>query len=186
VLALVPGEHPLLARRVNYFDSPWFLGYFDPHPNHPPPPTLCELGEMAAAPKPPSRQPRNPKLLARLVVLGGLLVGAMGPLVWSLSGGGSTGGSTERHRINFSGTWVQPPAAVIETTHVRYATVSTVNLNLRQGPAPSYDIVGVMPEGTRVKIIRDASDGWQELEVPGADGRVLRGFANSRFVTPVP
>jgi hypothetical protein len=43
VLALIPGEHPLLARRVNYFESPRFLGYFDPHPNHPPPPTLAEL-----------------------------------------------------------------------------------------------------------------------------------------------
>jgi type IV secretory pathway TraG/TraD family ATPase VirD4 len=43
VLALVPGEHPLLARRVNYFQSRRFLGYFDPHPNHPPPPTLAEL-----------------------------------------------------------------------------------------------------------------------------------------------
>jgi WD40 repeat protein len=44
VLALVPGEHPLLARRVNYFESPRFLGFFDPHPNHSPPPTLAELG----------------------------------------------------------------------------------------------------------------------------------------------
>ena len=43
VLALVPGEHPLLARRVNYFESRRFLGYFDPHPNHSPPPTLAEL-----------------------------------------------------------------------------------------------------------------------------------------------
>jgi len=43
VLALVPGEHPLLARRVNYFESPRFIGYFDPHPNHPPPPTLSEI-----------------------------------------------------------------------------------------------------------------------------------------------
>jgi hypothetical protein len=47
VLALVPGEYPLLARRVNYFDSPWFLGYFDPHPNHPPPPTLEALSRAA-------------------------------------------------------------------------------------------------------------------------------------------
>jgi hypothetical protein len=46
VLALIPGEHPLLARRVNYFESPRFLGYFDPHPNHPPPPTLSELGNF--------------------------------------------------------------------------------------------------------------------------------------------
>jgi type IV secretory pathway TraG/TraD family ATPase VirD4 len=48
VLALVPGEHPLLARRVNYFESPWFLGYFDPHPNHPPPPTLAQIAAEAA------------------------------------------------------------------------------------------------------------------------------------------
>lgn len=47
VLALIPGEHPLLARRVNYFASPRFLGYFDPHPNHPPPPTLAEIAAMA-------------------------------------------------------------------------------------------------------------------------------------------
>jgi type IV secretory pathway TraG/TraD family ATPase VirD4 len=49
VLALIPGEHPLLARRVNYFESPHFLGLFDPHPNHPPPLTLAEL---AARPRP--------------------------------------------------------------------------------------------------------------------------------------
>jgi hypothetical protein len=41
VLALVPGEYPLLARRVNYFESPRFAGCFDPHPNHPPPPTCA-------------------------------------------------------------------------------------------------------------------------------------------------
>jgi hypothetical protein len=47
VLALIPGEHPLLARRVNYFESQRFLGYFDPHPHHPPPPTLAELARLA-------------------------------------------------------------------------------------------------------------------------------------------
>jgi type IV secretory pathway TraG/TraD family ATPase VirD4 len=48
VLALVPGEHPLLARRVNYFESPYFLTYFDPHPNYPPPPTLAQIAADAA------------------------------------------------------------------------------------------------------------------------------------------
>jgi TraM recognition site of TraD and TraG len=43
VLALVPGKYPVLARRVNYFESAHFRGYFDPHPNHPPPPTLAQL-----------------------------------------------------------------------------------------------------------------------------------------------
>ena len=55
VLALIPGEHPLLARRVNYFESPHFLGLFDPHPNHPPPLTLAEL---AAQPRPTLHLPR--------------------------------------------------------------------------------------------------------------------------------
>lgn len=49
VLALIPGEHPLLARRVNYFESSVFEGCFDPHPNYAPPPTLAEL---AARPRP--------------------------------------------------------------------------------------------------------------------------------------
>ena len=55
VLALIPGEHPLLARRVNYFESPHFLGLFDPHPNHPPPLTLAEL---AARPRATLHLPR--------------------------------------------------------------------------------------------------------------------------------
>lgn len=43
MLALIPGEHPLLARRVNYYQSSYFEGFFDPHPNHLPPSTLAEL-----------------------------------------------------------------------------------------------------------------------------------------------
>lgn len=66
LLAFIPGELPLLARRVNYFESPRFLGYFDPHPHHPTPPTLAQLAERAARPeatvltfqKPPAPLPR--------------------------------------------------------------------------------------------------------------------------------
>ncbi|HTV88820.1 MAG TPA: type IV secretory system conjugative DNA transfer family protein [Stellaceae bacterium] len=71
VLALIPGEHPLLARRVNYFESPRFIGYFDPHPNHPPPPTLAELAADAARraaeqvePLPPPAPPPGRQLTA--------------------------------------------------------------------------------------------------------------------------
>ena len=49
VLALIPGEYPLLARRVNYFNSQRFAGYFDPHPNHHPPLTLAELAVRSQA-----------------------------------------------------------------------------------------------------------------------------------------
>ena len=61
VLAITPGRDPLLARRVNYFEAPVFAGRFDPHPDHPPPPTLAELAAMAqrpaAAPALPSPTP---------------------------------------------------------------------------------------------------------------------------------
>jgi type IV secretory pathway TraG/TraD family ATPase VirD4 len=53
VLALVPGKDPLLTRRVNYFSSPYFAGLFDPHPDHPPPPTLAERQSAPAAALPP-------------------------------------------------------------------------------------------------------------------------------------
>ncbi|MGE0279037.1 MAG: type IV secretory system conjugative DNA transfer family protein [Rhizobiaceae bacterium] len=42
VLALIPGEQALVVRRVNYFQSPGFEGFFDPHPDYPAPPTLAE------------------------------------------------------------------------------------------------------------------------------------------------
>jgi hypothetical protein len=45
----MPGQHPLVARRVSYFQSIHFEGLFDPHPNHPPPPTLRELARLKAA-----------------------------------------------------------------------------------------------------------------------------------------
>jgi len=57
VLALIPGEHPMLARRVNYFNSSRFAGYFDPHPNHPPPFTLAELATRPQAAYLPGRPP---------------------------------------------------------------------------------------------------------------------------------
>lgn len=43
MVALLPGEQPMLVRRVNYFQTPRLAGFFDPHPLHPPPPTLPEL-----------------------------------------------------------------------------------------------------------------------------------------------
>lgn len=60
VLALIPGEYPLLARRVNYFESSRFAGYFDPHPNHPPPPTLDELRALARPRLVSQQQPPPP------------------------------------------------------------------------------------------------------------------------------
>jgi type IV secretory pathway TraG/TraD family ATPase VirD4 len=65
VLAVVPGQDSVLARRVNYFEAPAFAGCFDPHPNFPPPPTLAELDRAAALPR-AAAIPDRPRRLARL------------------------------------------------------------------------------------------------------------------------
>jgi type IV secretory pathway TraG/TraD family ATPase VirD4 len=49
VLALTPGQHPLAATRINYFQSPKFEGCFDPHPDHPLPLTLAQLAARDAS-----------------------------------------------------------------------------------------------------------------------------------------
>jgi len=80
VLAFVPGEDPLLVRRVNYYTSPRFAGYFDPHPNHSPPLTLAELAALAREPAqpelklvtPPAR--KRPNFLAPWLGVGGVLL----------------------------------------------------------------------------------------------------------------
>ena len=33
-LALIPGSHPTIVRRTNYFEDPYFVRKFDPHPDH--------------------------------------------------------------------------------------------------------------------------------------------------------
>jgi len=45
---LLPGQQPIVVRRVNYFESPKFAGFFDPHPGYSSPPTLLELAKLRA------------------------------------------------------------------------------------------------------------------------------------------
>lgn len=90
VLALIPGEHPLLARRVNYFESPWFAGYFDPHPDHPTPPTLEERARMAAQQRPhlaaaPVAEETPRRGLMRPAVAVGIVILAVIWVVWMAS-----------------------------------------------------------------------------------------------------
>jgi hypothetical protein len=67
VLVLIPGAQPLPVHRINYFASQKFDGFFDPHPDHPPPPTLAtRIQEIAArkaeihgSEKPPARRTRR-------------------------------------------------------------------------------------------------------------------------------
>jgi Type IV secretory system Conjugative DNA transfer/Bacterial SH3 domain len=318
VLALVPGEYPLLARRVNYFESPWFLGYFDPHPDHRPPLTLDALSRAATQTRSESRNYLR-LLTARRVAIGfgaALSVGAVvylsgmspwgssamkpappkfdfgtpekipsappkfdfGPPVRNVPADDGTtvpapqparpvepqpqpeinpsyaqgaadwrkqkawfDAQTGDYRVgaeywaanrrnrdvpadnacaiaasNYAGQWADfaagcldakilldpfdarradpqykagfndaaaaaSPAGAVSTNPAKFATVSTVNLNLRVGPGPAFASVATLPEGTKVKILKDADNGWQELEVSRSGG-VLRGFANSTFL----
>jgi hypothetical protein len=77
-----------------------------------------------------------------------------------------------------------PSAAASTDGEPIYATVSTINLNLRAGPGVDYPSVVIVPEGTKVRILKDAGDGWDELEIPGSDGQAIHGFANGSFLTP--
>lgn len=79
VLALIPGQHPLLAHRVNYFESPRFLGYFDPHPDprYVRPPTLAELAARARQAASLPSPPRPRRRLAKPLILTGVVLTLM-------------------------------------------------------------------------------------------------------------
>jgi len=83
VLAMIPGEHPLLARRINYYESRYFVGYFDPHPNYP----MSNIHDLAYIPQRRYRwfrfQLRD--FISRPVVLAGILLTVtIGPTIWFL------------------------------------------------------------------------------------------------------
>lgn len=310
VLALIPGEHPLLVRRVNYFAAPWFAGCFDPHPDHPPPPTLAELAAAKATQQSAplsgsvkkSRPPWNSEemigvtaiTLAALVGIGvGIYYWQKDPTPASISpsppatAGSLVAGATmaarppDPQRPPEPQQSSEPPPSAAYTQGVadwrelkawvdaqagdrragvdywaanrsapghvtcataaegysgnaqafnagcqdakrvldpidarradpqyrtgfndeakrfpfesgparaslpRYATVGALNLNLREGPGPSYASLAVVPSGTKVKILKDADDGWEELEVL-VDSQTLHGFSNGKFLTPIP
>lgn len=42
MLALISGQQPLMLQRTNYYEDEMFNGLYDPHPDHPRPPTLYE------------------------------------------------------------------------------------------------------------------------------------------------
>ena len=42
-ISVASGQQPMVLRKANYYEDRSFRGYFDPHPDHPPPPKLIEL-----------------------------------------------------------------------------------------------------------------------------------------------
>jgi hypothetical protein len=87
VLALIPGEHPLPVHRVNYFASHWFDAFFDPHPDHPPPPTIPERIRQIAAAKTaelPAPEKRRLFTLRRAAAIAATIMMIAGVGWWSL------------------------------------------------------------------------------------------------------
>lgn len=134
VLALIPGRQPSLARRVNYFESHYFEGFFDPRPGDPTPRTLAELAtpllEDHSETKIEAQPARKTTSIwgrggVGLVVCFALIVLAMVLLI----------GQSPQVPSNTSVSRPPPkPSEVI----IRYAKVTAPQLNLRAGPAPSY------------------------------------------------
>ena len=74
------------------------------------------------------------------------------------------------YKAGFNDAAASSRASTAAANGAQSATVSTVNLNLRTGPGPGFPSVATLPEGTKVRIVSDAQDGWQKLEVPRSGG----------------
>jgi hypothetical protein len=90
VLVLIPGEHPFPAHRINYFASAWFEGFFDPHPDHLPPPTLAERIDQLNLLKierqtPISSPPNRSRLSRRMLAAAAALMLVIAGVAWSYS-----------------------------------------------------------------------------------------------------
>ncbi|WP_417211648.1 SH3 domain-containing protein [Antarctobacter sp.] len=70
------------------------------------------------------------------------------------------------------------PEFVPESRDLRVVSASRVNL--RDGPATSYDVVAKLDEGVEVEVLDDTGDGWVKLRV--VDGDTL-GWMSDDFLT---
>jgi uncharacterized protein YgiM (DUF1202 family) len=65
----------------------------------------------------------------------------------------------------------------------RYATVAALRLNLRSGPGVTYQSLSTIPQGARVTIVREADNGWFEIDAFGDAGAPIHGFANGKLLS---
>ena len=68
----------------------------------------------------------------------------------------------------------------------QYVEVDTINLNLRLGPGTNFDVVAVMPQGARARVIGTVANGWLELDnIRGNGNQFFHGFANSKYLASI-
>jgi hypothetical protein len=83
---------------------------------------------------------------------------------------------------------VEQPQAATNATAVgnagQYATIKTLNANLRSCAEPSTrcPAVATMPQGFRVKIIATAENGWFRVEARDQRGQVYNGFVSGNVL----
>jgi type IV secretory pathway TraG/TraD family ATPase VirD4 len=178
ILALTPGQHPLAARRINYFESPKFEGCFDPHPDHPPPLTLAELADRNArraaalipAPKP---KPETFGLWDKL------------RLIWLFL-------TSEKPAIGGAVVLGVIILVVIAALNIPSSSASITSgpavvdhpaqLNLRNCPAANCGIVTTLNKGDPVTVTKSYDNGWKAVTVRYDDGTSAKGFVNGDFL----
>lgn len=176
ILALTPGQHPLAARRVNYFQSPKFEGYFDPHPDHPPPLTLAELEARDARRK--ELLPPEPEIVPEpagfleslwrfLTVdhpgIGGVV--ALGVIVLVVIAA-----------LNI-------PSSPASITSGPAVVDNAPQLNLRNCPAANCGIITTINKGDPVTVTKSYDNGWKAVTVRYDDGTTVKGFVNGDFLS---
>jgi hypothetical protein len=91
---------------------------------------------------------------------------------------------TDNQGVAFKPTATPPPAPL--DSSVSYAKVNRNNVNVRVGPGMEYapfDKNFTLKEGATVKVLKETSNGWQEIEAPGSDGKTVHGFVKSALLT---
>lgn len=174
VVALTPGQHPLVARRINYFQSAKFEGCFDPHPDHPPPLTLAELAardawKVAALPPLPEPEivyePEEGFLVSVLNFLFDNWQVALASLAVVVT---LIGYQVFNHRSITSG-----PAVVDNAPQ----------LNLRSCAAANCRVVTTLNKGDPVIVTQSLDNGWKAVTVRYTNGTSAKGFVNGDFLS---
>jgi hypothetical protein len=160
VLALIPGEQPVLAKRIVYYEfSP---GMFDPHPDHPPPPTLAQLAaQPTTAPSPTvtnskSSKPSRRRIIENWIAVAVLIL-VLSPLMYAVLP--NIFSANQHPKLEKREVFIPPP----DTARSHFVTV-THNSNIYQNPDYSSSIVGHVHRHRAVNVT-GATRGWLQVKL---------------------
>jgi type IV secretory pathway TraG/TraD family ATPase VirD4 len=183
ILALTPGQHPLAARRINYFESPKFEGCFDRHPDHPPPLTLAELADRnahraaaraAAQIPPPKPEPETFGLWDKLRLIWSFLTPQLPAIGGAIVFGVIVLVVIAALNIRSSPASITSGPAVVD---------HPAQLNLRNCPAANCGIVTTLNKGDPVTVTKSYDNGWKAITVRYDNGTTVEGFVNGDYLS---